>query len=97
MNFIKVLRPKQNYFKNFSTTNSVKKSTKNDEPPELLKIDDSNQSIRRIVMVNKWKRNVLGIDMIRTLQNAVDTTDLDKARALVISSNCPYVFSSGKL
>lgn len=72
-------------------------STKQNNGDGLVRIDDNyeNKFIRKIVMENEKQRNSLGLDMIRSLQNAVNTIDLEKCRVLVISSSSLKVFSSG--
>lgn len=57
--------------------------------------DKQGLHVRRIVMVNKKQRNTMSLEMIKNLQHAVLSTPVDKCRALVISSSCPKVFSSG--
>ena len=46
-------------------------------------------------MCNDKQRNALGIDMIRSLQAAVDTTDMHQCRVLILSSNQAKIFSAG--
>ncbi|CAF0874671.1 unnamed protein product [Brachionus calyciflorus] len=63
----------------------------------LVKIEQNEESkfMTRILMNNEKKRNSLGIDMIRQLQQAIDEIDLEKCRVLVIGSSCLKVFSAG--
>lgn len=60
----------------------------------FLQITDEHV-FRRVIMTNEKQRNSLGLDMIRSLQAAVDTINFDQCRVLVISSNNPKVFSAG--
>ena len=64
------------------------------EAQKYVKVNDES-NYRRIIMCNDRERNALGLDMIRSLQQAVDSTDLNKCRALVISSAQLNVFSAG--
>lgn len=50
---------------------------------------------RRITMSNLKQRNSLGIDMIRALQAAVDSTNFEQCRVLVLSSVDDKIFSAG--
>ncbi len=59
-----------------------------------VKVTDS-VAFRRITMCNDKQRNALGIDMIRSLQAAVDTTDMHQCRVLILSSNQAKIFSAG--
>ncbi len=49
----------------------------------------------RITMCNEKQRNALGIDMIRSLQSAVDSIDLNQCRVLILSSSQEKIFSAG--
>ena len=69
-------------------------STAVDSSKKYVRIDDES-NFRRITMCNDRERNALGLDMIRSLQRAVDSTDLKKCRAIVISSAQLNVFSAG--
>jgi enoyl-CoA hydratase/carnithine racemase len=50
---------------------------------------------RRISMSNLKQRNSLGIEMIRALQAAVDSTNLERCRVLVLGSLDDKIFSAG--
>lgn len=50
---------------------------------------------RRIAMSNLKQRNSLGIDMIRALQAAVDSTNFRRCRVLVLGSLDDKIFSAG--
>lgn len=64
---------------------------------ELVLIDDNyeNNFMRRILMNNEKQRNALSLEMIRELSQAVDSTDLNKCRVLVLGSTSSTIFSSG--
>jgi enoyl-CoA hydratase/carnithine racemase len=73
------------------------KSTAHAPLLKLVEINDEHAALRRVVMSNERHRNSLGLEMIRSLQQAVDSTDPSKTRALVITSSSPTVYSSGKV
>jgi enoyl-CoA hydratase/carnithine racemase len=60
----------------------------------LVQITDE-PIVRRITMINLKQRNPLGLDMIRALQSAVDTTDFARCRVLVLGSADDKIFSAG--
>ena len=64
---------------------------------ELVLIDDNyeNNCMRRILMNNEKQRNALSLEMIRELSQAIDSTDLNKCRVLVLGSTSSTIFSSG--
>jgi enoyl-CoA hydratase/carnithine racemase len=64
---------------------------------ELVLIDDNyeNNFMRRILMNNEKQRNALSLNMIRELAKAIDSTDLNKCRVLVLGSTSSTIFSSG--
>lgn len=63
---------------------------------DLVRIDDTNNSFRKLIMIKENQRNSLGLKMIQTLQKGIDTINLEKCRALVISSSSKNIFSSGR-
>ncbi len=60
-----------------------------------IQVKEKNEYLTRILMNNEKQRNSLGLNMIRELQNAIDTLDLNKCRVLVIGSTSRKIFSSG--
>ena len=74
--------------RSFKLTEFVRKNS------NFVKINDEGIQ-RRITMCNDKTRNSLGLEMIRSLQSAVDTIDFEKCRVLVLSSNHEKIFSAG--
>ena len=74
----------------FNTRNSY-----SSEKLLTVEVSEKNAYITKILMNNEKQRNSLGLNMIRELQRAVDTIDLNKCRVLVIGSTSHKVFSSG--
>lgn len=60
----------------------------------LVQVTDEAEC-RRIAMSNLKQRNSLGIDMIRALQAAVDSTNFERCRVLVLGSVDDKIFSAG--